>query len=327
MAPSPPPLARSILEVIGNTPMVELSRIVARRGLTGRLLAKLESANPGSSKKDRIAREILVQARESGALKEGQTVVEMTSGNTGTGLAIVCRALGHPFVAVISRGNTVERVRQMRAFGAEVVVVDQAPGATPGMVSGDDLELVEAETRRVVVERGGFRVDQFAHEGNILAHERHTGPEMWAQSAGAIDVFLDSPGTCGSFTGVTRALRRVNPALRAYVVEPSGAAVLAGRPVTDPRHVLQGAGYARSGPRLPLYDPGLASGFVQVDDHEVIEAVRSLAAEEGIFAGCSSGAHLAAACQLLAGPEAGKTIAFIVCDHGLKYLSTDLFPD
>src|SRR3954452_5311956 len=138
-----PPLAHSILDVIGSTPMVELGRSVSRLGLKGRLLVKLEYLNPGASKKDRIALEIIREARASGNLRPGQTVVELTSGNTGTGLAIVCRALGHPFVALISRGNSVERVRQMTALGAEVIVVDQSPGSIPGQVSGDDLARVE----------------------------------------------------------------------------------------------------------------------------------------------------------------------------------------
>src|SRR3954452_6732392 len=223
----PPPLAHSILDVIGNTPLVELRRCVASTGRKGRLLAKLETLNPGASKKDRIALEIVREARVEGLLRPGQTVVELTSGNTGTGLAIVCRALGHPFVALISRGNSVERVRQMAALGAEVIVVDQGPDSIPGQVSGDDLARVEEETARIVAERDAFRVDQFARAANVLAHERHTGPEIWEQSGGQVDVFVDLVGTGGTFTGVARALRRLKPELRAYVVEPVGAAVLA----------------------------------------------------------------------------------------------------
>jgi cysteine synthase A len=317
-------LARSILDVIGRTPLLELSRSVEPLGLRGRILAKLEYFSPGGSKKDRIALEIIREALASGALRPGQTVVELTSGNTGTGLAVVCRALGHPFVAVISRGNTVERIRQMEAFGAEVVVVDQAEGAVDGQVSGEDLALVEARAAEVVIQRDAYRVGQFQHPANILAHERHTGPELWEQSAGQVDVFVDMVGTCGSFTGVTRALKTLNPSLRAYVVEPAGAPVLAGGVVTNPRHRIQGAGYARSD--LGLFDPALATGYVSVSDEQAIAAARHLAAEEGIFAGFSSGAHLAAAWKLLAEREPGATIAFLACDSGLKYLSTDLFP-
>ena len=320
----PPPLAQSILDAIGNTPLVELRKCVAATGRRGRLLAKLETQNPGASKKDRIALEIIRAARADGTLRPGQTVVELTSGNTGTGLAIVCGALGHPFVAVISRGNSLERVRQMTALGAEVVIVDQEPGALPGQVSGADLARVEERTEQLVAERGAFRADQFARPANVLAHERHTGPEIWEQSGGRVDVFLDLVGTGGTFTGVARALRQRNPALRAYVVEPEGAAVLAGRPLTNPRHKLQGAGYART--ELPLLDRSLVTGYLEVTDAEAIAAARFLAAEEGIFAGFSTGAHLAAAWQLLDGPEAGATIVFLVCDSGLKYLSTDLFP-
>lgn len=324
MTTGSPRLARSILEAIGNTPLVELSRSVVSRGLSGRLLVKLEYYSPGGSKKDRIALEIIREARASGKLQPGQTVVELTSGNTGTGLAVVCRALGHPFVALISRGNSLERVRQMQAFGAEVIIVDQAKGAVEGQVSGDDLDLVEQRTAQLVRDRGAFRVDQFRREANVLAHERHTGPEIWEQSEGQVDVYLEMVGTAGSFTGVTRALRRLNPRIRAYVVEPVGAAVLSGSPVTNPRHRIQGAGYARRD--LDLFDPSLAAGFVSVSDEQAIAAARHLAAEEGIFAGFSTGAHLAAAWKLLAEQEAGATIAFLACDSGLKYLSTDLYP-
>ncbi|MDR3633530.1 MAG: cysteine synthase family protein [Isosphaeraceae bacterium] len=320
----PPPLAGSILDVIGNTPLVELRQVVRRRGLEGRILAKLEYLNPGSSKKDRVALEIVRRARADGRLRPGQAVVEVTSGNTGTGLAIVCAALGHPFVAVMSRGNTVERARQMAAFGAEVVLVDQGPGGVSGQVSGSDMNLVEEEARRLVAERSAFRAYQFESDDNCRAHERHTGPELWEQSEGQIDAFAMIAGTCGTYTGVMRYLRRVNPSVRGYLIEPARAAVLAGVCVDDPRHKIQGTGYGRHD--LPLLDRALVNEFLQVDDPEAAELTRALAIEEGIFAGISTGANLAVALRLLAGPERGNTIAIIVCDSGLKYLSTDLYP-
>jgi cysteine synthase A len=321
--PEPPPLAQSILDMIGGTPLIELSRSVVPMGLRGRLLAKLESVNPGLSKKDRNALELVRRAREDGSLREGQTVVALTSGNMGAGLAVVCGALGHPFVAVMSRGNSVERARQMSALGAEVVLVDQEPGSVPGRVSGADLERVARRTAEVVAERGAFEVDQFANTACAAAHETQTGPEIWAQSGGQVDVFVDIAGTGGSFTGIARYLRRKNPSIRAYLVEPAGAAVLAGRAVTDPGHMLQGAGYSRT--ELPLLDRSLVTDYLQVTDAEAVAAARHLAAREGILGGFTTGAHLAAAWKLLAGPEAGATVVFLVCDSGLKYMSTDLY--
>jgi len=320
-----PGLVTSIVDVIGNTPMVELQRIAKRNGLSGRLLAKLDYLNPGFSKKDRIAREMMLEARQGGRLRPGQTVIELTSGNTGTGLALVCRALGHPFVAVMSKGNTRERARMMQALGAEVVLVDQAPGSPPNQVSGADLALVEERTQQLVQQRSAFRADQFQLQANVLAHERHTGPEIWEQSQGKVDVFVDYVGTGGTFTGTSRFLRSKNPAVRCYVVEPAGAPALAGGPITNPSHKIQGGGYSRT--HLPLLDRALVTDYLCVTDEAAIAGARMLAAEEGIFSGFSSGAHLAAALDLLRGRERGATIAFLICDSGLKYLSTDLFPD
>src|ERR1700761_4353994 len=158
-------LLPSVVEAIGATPLVELSRYT--RGLGGRLLVKLEYLNPGSSKKDRVARQIIEDAEADGSLKPGQPVVEMTSGNTGTGLAIVCAVKGYHFIAVMSKGNSSERARMMRAFGAEVVLVDQLEGSAAGQVSGGDLELVNLATTRIQQERGAFRADQFHHRGNF----------------------------------------------------------------------------------------------------------------------------------------------------------------
>src|SRR5574341_1589548 len=158
----------SVVEAIGNTPLVELSRVA--RDLDGHILGKLEYLNPGFSKKDRIARQMIEEAELSGALQPGQTVVELTSGNTGTGLAVVCAVKGYPFIAVMSRGNSMERARMMASLGAEVVLVDQLPGSTPGHVSGGDLELVEKAAQHIVRERGAYRADQFKLEGNFRAH-------------------------------------------------------------------------------------------------------------------------------------------------------------
>ena len=318
-------VAASIVDVIGGTPCVELSRIVTAHEVQGRLIAKLEYLNPGYSKKDRIALEMVRDAKADGRLSPGQTVVELTSGNTGTGLSIVCRALGHPFVAVMSRGNSVERARMMRALGAEVVIVEQATGSPLGRVSGADLALVEERARELVTERAAFRADQFQLESSALAHERHTGPELWSQSQGEVDVFVDFVGSAGSFTGVTRYLKSVDSNVRAYVVEPAGAAVLAGGEASAPNHRIQGGGYSMRD--LPLLDTALVEDYLTVTDDEAITCARELASREGVFAGFSSGANLAAALELLRTREGGMTIAFLACDSGLKYLSTDLWDD
>lgn len=308
-------------KAIGKTPLVELSRLT--RGLSGRILAKLEYLNPGFSKKDRAALAIIEEAEAQGELKPGQTVVELTSGNMGTGLAIVCAVKGYPFVAIMSKGNSVERARMMTALGAEVILVDQAPGSPPGQVSGEDLQLVEDVARTMTIERHAFRADQFLRLGNVKAHELGTAQEIWAQTQGQFDVFLDFVGSGGTFAGCSRVFKTLNPAVRCYVVEPSSAPYLANRPVTNPNHKIQGGGYAR---HLPFVDPVLVDAYLSVSDAEAIAAARDVARNEGIFAGFSTGANIAAARQLLMTREMGATIVLTVNDSGLKYLSTDLFP-
>ncbi|REJ91080.1 MAG: cysteine synthase family protein [Planctomycetota bacterium] len=312
----------SIVEAIGDTPLLELHRLADQLG--GRVLAKLEYLNPGFSKKDRIAREIIAEAETAGDLRPGRTVVELTSGNTGTGLALVCRAKGYPCVCVMSRGNSPERARMMRALGAEVVLVEQVPGATSGQVSGDDLALVEERTQQIVRERDAFRVDQFVREASALAHSRHTAQEIIRQTGGDFDAFCDFVGTGGSFGGCAAAMKAHHDDILCYVVEPQGAATLAGEAVTKPHHKIQGGGYCRA--ELPLIDTALVDGYLTVTDEETIAWARRLAEIEGVFGGFSGGANVAAAAQLLAGPCRGKTIVTLICDSGLKYLSTDLWP-
>ncbi len=324
MERSAPSLAHdSVLGAIGRTPAVWLDRVVAARGLEGRVLALLDNLNPGGSKKDRAARGIVEAARASGALAPGQPVVELTSGNMGTGLAIVCAVLGHPFAAVMSRGNSPERARMMAGLGAEVVLVDQAPGGRPGRVSGADLALVEEAAARLAAERGAFRADQFRHPGNRAAHEATTGPEIWEASGGRVDAFVDFAGSGGTFAGVMTALRARDPRIKGHLVEPEGAAALAGEPVTDPGHPIQGGGYAMAD--LALIEGVAADGHLSVSGEEARAAARDLARREGVFGGYSAGANLAAALRLLDGPHRGGVVAMIVCDSGLKYLSTDLW--
>ncbi|OGV50990.1 MAG: cysteine synthase [Lentisphaerae bacterium GWF2_44_16] len=317
-------LCKSVLDAIGNTPLVELSRLVSRD--EGRIFAKLEYLNPGFSKKDRAAKQILEDAEKSGELRPGQTVVELTSGNMGTGLAIVCAIKGYHFVAVMSRGNSIERARMMAALGAEVILVNQLPGSTPGQVSGDDLAEVEKVTRQIVKERNAFRADQFNHMGNFRAHYLNTAREIIEQADGCrIDAFCDFAGTGGSFSGISKALKEHNPALKAYLVEPEKCAVLSGKKLLSPNHKIQGGGYSMA--ELRFIDKKTVDGYLRVSDEEAVDAARKLAEKEGLFAGFSSGANAAAAMKLLKGELRGKSIVVLLCDSGLKYLSTDLWKD
>lgn len=307
----------SVLDAIGATPLIELSRLT--RGFGGRLFVKLEYLNPGGSKKDRIARQIIEDAEADGSLKPHQPVVEMTSGNTGTGLAIVCAVKGYPFIAVMSRGNSQERVRMMRALGAEVVLVDQLPGSTHGQVCGGDLELVNQEAARTEKERGAFRADQFHHQGNFRAHYLHTAREILEQTGGKIDAFCDFVGSGGTFAGCAAAFKEFDSKIQCYVVEPFGCAVLAGGDAAQPSHRIQGGGYSMR--QLPLIKTEHIDGYLRVSDEDAMAAARSMAKLEGIFGGFSSGANVAGAKQILE----GRTVVTTINDSGMKYLSTELW--
>lgn len=313
----------SVIGAIGGTPSVWLDRLCAAAGVEGRILAKMDYLNPGFSKKDRAALGILDAAASSGDLTSGQAVVELTSGNMGTGLAIICAVRGHPFVAVMSEGNSTERARMMRALGAEVVLVPQAPGGVPGQVTGADLALVETRAQEITTERGAFRADQFNHPGNAMAHETGTGPELWDDSDGSLTAFVDFAGSGGTYAGTIRALKARGD-VRGYLLEPDGAAVLSGGAAAHPDHPIQGGGYAM--PDLAHMAGAPVDGYLSVSGDAARQVARDLARVEGVFAGFSAGANAAAALDLLRGPEKGGTIGIVLCDSGLKYLSTDLWP-
>lgn len=317
-------IAHSILDLIGNTPVLELHRITQRLNLEGRLLAKLEHLNPGGSKKDRVALEIIKAAREDGRLKPGQPVVEVTSGNTGTGLAIVCKAMGHPFYAVMSAGNTRERAQMMRALGAEVVLVEQAPTSTPGLVNGTDMKLVRERAAKLIAEIGAFFCDQFENPANAGAHITGTAVELWEQTEGKFDAIVAFVGSGGALGGLAKALHQRKPDLRVYVVEPAAATSLACCCCSDAGHGIQGGGYGKAS--LTQMAGVNITGHMASTDDEAAQMARLLAAEEGLLAGYSTGAQLHAAAQLLRTTEKGSTLAFLVCDSGTKYLSTGLYP-
>jgi len=314
-----PGVSPSVLDVVGETPLIALDRLAA--GLRGRVLAKLEASNPGLSVKDRPALQIINDAEARGLIRPGATLIERTSGNMGTGLAIAAAVKGYRLVVVMSAGNTVERQRAIRALGARVVLVPQVNGR-PGQVTGDDLRVVERVTNELTAKLRAFRVDQFKNRGSVKAHYRGTGPEIWKQTGGAVDVFVSVVGSSGSFTGVARYLKKKNPKVRAVVVEPAAAAILSGRKKGPGRHKLQGVGYME----VPqLYDPALVDEFISVTDAEAIRAARRLGATEGILAGFTSGANVAAALRVARRARKRLNIVTILTDSGLKYFSTELY--
>jgi cysteine synthase A len=314
-------LCRSVLETIGWTPLVALERLAPPEG--ARVLAKLETTGPGASVKDRIALQMILDAEREGKLHPGGTVVELTSGNTGVGLAVVCAVRGYRLIAVMSEGNSLERRRILTALGAEVELVAQVGDPRPGQVSKADLEAVEERAAGLTERLGAFRPHQFENLSNVRAHELGTGREIWEQSGGRVDAWVAIVGTGGTFVGVARALKARSPALRAYAVEPEGAPVLAGRAVTNPNHKLQGAGYAAV---PPLWEPALCDGALAVSDAEAVATARLLATREGILGGFSSGANVAAALRLARDLPPAAVVVTTVNDTGLKYLSTDLYP-
>jgi cysteine synthase A len=310
-----------ITQAIGNTPLMRLDRITKHLNLEGHIFAKLEHLNPSFSKKDRIALGMINLAERNGLLKPGQPVLEMTSGNTGTGAALVCSAKGYPFICVMSRGNSVERVKMVRAFGGQVVLVDQAPGAVSGKVSGEDMDLVKIHAERLVKELGALYLNQFDNLDNSLA-QGVAGYEMWEQSEGTIHVFVDFIGTGGTFGGYSKALKEMNPKVRCYAVEPHGLAYYKDEFIPGASHGIQGGGYGKD---MPNSHKSCVDGAVTVTDEEAIEMTHLLAKKEGIFAGFSSGANLMAAIKLLQGEESGNNIGIVINDCGLKYMSTSLW--
>jgi cysteine synthase A len=310
----------SILEAIGKTPAVWLDRMTA--DLPGRVLLKLESANPSGSVKDRAARQCVVEAIESGALERGKAVVELTSGNMGIGLAMVCAVLGYRMIAVMSEGNSPERRTLLAAYGATIDLVPQTVDGVPGKVSGADLALVEARTQELVEELGAWRPDQFRNPANPRAHELGTGPEIWNQAGSHLAAFTTLVGTGGTFIGVSRALKARDNGIRCLAVEPEGAQTLAGKAITAPGHVLQGGGYAM----IPQqWDPAVCDGTIPINDAEAITCVRDLATKEGVLAGYSTGGNVAAALRIASTLPEGHVVATIACDTGTRYLSTGLF--
>ena len=292
----------SALDIIGNTPVVRLNKIVDKYDLNGEIYAKVEYYSPGLSKKDRIAKYIIEKAIRNGELKKGQTVIEQTSGNTGIGLALVCSILGYPFVAVMSKGNSIERVKMIEAFGGKVELVDKVSSHLG--VSKEDMEAVEKKFVELTKELDAFPVSQFSNIDNVLAHYYTTGEEI-LNDIKDIDVFVDYVGTGGSFVGISKRLKENHKCLCFKVIPDK----------VD--HSIQGGGYFKD---IPFDEDYLCDGEIVVSSEDAFEGMAELAKEEGLYAGISSGANLKAAISFLK-ENPGKKVVFLLNDVGLKYLS------
>ena len=304
-------IADSVADLVGGTPLVRINRVVPPGG--AEVLGKLESANPASSVKDRTALSIVQAAESDGRLQPGGTIIEATSGNTGIALAWIGAVKGYRVIIVMPDDVSEERRTLLRALGAELVLT---PG--PEAMAGANQEAGR------ILERtpGAFLSGQGGNDANPAVHERTTGPEIWADTAGTVDVFVATVGTGGTLTGTGRYLKAQNPAIRVIAVQPAEAPVLSGGEFTP--HKIQGIIGGNGFP--PVLDIEIADEIISIASDEAIRTAREALATEGLLVGVSSGAALAAARELSARPEyAGKTIVAVLPDTGERYLSAELF--
>ncbi len=306
-------LLRNITDHINNTPLIELRKIYTGKG---HLYAKMEHIQPGGSIKDRVALQMITDAYADGRLKKGMPVMEMTSGNMGAGLAVVCAAFGNPFTAFMSMGNSPARVKILKALGAEVVLVPQVTGE-PGKVTGDDIAKAEEAAKEAVLRENGFYADQFNNPSSIKAHYNTTGPEIYSGLNGRLDAFIEIVGSGGTFIGTSGYLKSQSAIVKCIVVEPEKAAIIKTGKVTDPRHIIQGTSY---GYIPPQWDGSLVDDVLTVTDEEVAVTKEILGKIEGLFVGYSSGANVAAAIKYLKSlNDENSCVATILCDTGFKY--------
>ena len=301
-------------ELIGNTPLLELGNYEKAHGLEATILAKLEYLNPAGSVKDRIARAMLDDAERRGLLKPGSVIIEPTSGNTGIGLAAVAAARGYRIILTMPETMSVERRSLLRAYGAELVLTEGAKGMKGAIAKAQELA---AQTEN------SFIPGQFTNPANPRAHRETTGPEIWRDTDGKVDIFVAGVGTGGTVTGVGEYLKAQNPAVRIVAVEPAGSPVLSGG-ASGP-HKIQGIG---AGFVPDTLNRVVLDEILPVENEDAFAAGRELARREGVLAGISSGAALHAATVLAKRPEnRGKVIVVLLPDTGDRYLSTPLFSD
>ena len=304
----------SITQLIGGTPLVELKNYEAENKLEAKILAKLEYFNPAGSVKDRIAKAMLDDAEAKGLLKPGATIIEPTSGNTGIGLASVAAARGYKIILTMPETMSVERRNLLKAYGAELVLTDGAKGMKGAIAKAQ--ELAEATP-------GSFIPGQFTNPANPAVHRATTGPEIWADTDGKVDIFVAGVGTGGTLTGVGEYLKAQNPNVKIVAVEPAGSPVLS-KGVAGP-HKIQGigAGFVPDTLNTKIYDE-----IIPVENEYAFTTGRAIARKEGVLIGISSGAAVYAATVLAKRPEnKGKTIVALLPDTGDRYLSTPLFSE
>ena len=308
-----PRIFRDVTATVGNTPLIELTRLT--KGLPGRIVVKHEGYNPFNSVKDRIGAAMVDDAIERGMLKPGVVIVEPTSGNTGIGIAYAAVVRGYRCIFTMPETATLERRNMLRALGCRVVLTEGPKGMKGAIAKAEEI-LAELGSRAVMMR-------QFDNPANPAIHYKTTGPEIWADTAGAVDIFVAGVGTGGTITGAGRYLRERKPGIHIAAVEPNESAVLSGGPPAP--HKQQGIG----GGFVPAnLDTGIYNEVVRVTNEQAIETTRRLAREEGIFAGISSGSITWAALQIASRPEsAGKLIVSIICDFGERYLSNPVFSD
>ena len=302
------------LGLIGNTPLVELTHIEKKYGLESRLLAKLEYFNPAGSVKDRIAKEMIEQAERDGKLKEGSTIIEPTSGNTGIGLAAIAAAKGYRLIIVLPETMSVERRNIIKAYGAELVLSDGSKGMKGAIAKAEELHKEIPDS---------FIPEQFENPANPAAHRKTTGPEIWADTDGEVDAFVAGVGTGGTITGVGEFLKSKKADVQIVAVEPATSAVLSTGQAGA--HKIQGigAGFIPNTLNTEIYDE-----IIPVSNEDSFALGKEIAKEEGVLVGISSGAALYAAIQVAKRPEfKGKTVVALLPDSGDRYYSTDLFKD
>lgn len=302
----------NVTELVGHTPLLELSRLERENGAKAKVVVKLELFNPAGSVKDRIAKGMIEAAEREGLLKEGSVIIEPTSGNTGIGLASIAAAKGYRIILTMPETMSVERRNILKAYGAELVLTEGAKGMKGAIAKADELA---AETPN------SFQPGQFINKVNPLVHRSTTGPEIWEDSDGKVDIFVAGVGTGGTVSGVGQYLKSMNPNVKVVAVEPDGSPVLSEGHAGS--HKIQGIG---AGFVPDVLDTSVYDEVIRVKDEDAFETGRAVARKEGVLVGISSGAAVWAALQLAKRPEnEGKTIVALLADTGERYLSSPMF--